>query len=162
MSPPAWAAQLLDALDSVAEELPPGTASLPAAVARRQERERWMLREAAGTGHRIFSGSPGGPAVLYEPDPFAPLRLPATGRTVVVRPIECLCRLPLALRPGRSILQTFALAAPPGRIGELAEILAASGVRRVASFEEQPWPPAWWRHDGTGPLHALVSWASAP
>ena len=162
VSPPAWAAQLLDALDSVAEELPPGTASLPAAVARRQERERWMLREAAGTGHRIFSGSPGGPAVLYEPDPFAPLRLPATGRTVVVRPIECLSRLPLALRPGRSILQTFALAAPPGRIGELAEILAASGVRRVASFEEQPWPPAWWRHDGTGPLHALVSWASAP
>ena len=162
VSPAAWAAQLLDALESVAAELPPGTASLPAAAARRQERERWMLREAAGTGHRIFSGSPGGAIVLYEPDPFAPLRLPATGRTVVVRPIECLSKLPMALKAGRSILQTFALAAPPDRTGELSEILAASGVSRVASFEEQPWPPAWWRHDGTGPLHALVSWASAP
>lgn len=162
LSPPAWAAQLFDALESVAAELPPGAASLPAASARRQERERWMLREAAGTGHRIFSRSPEGAAVLYEPDPFAPLRLPAAGRTAVVRPIECLSRLPTALGAGRSILQTLALAAPPTRIGGLAEILAASGVRRVASFEEQPWPPAWWRHDGTGPLQALVSWAAAP
>jgi len=162
VSPAAWAAQLFDALESVAADLPTGTASLPAAAARRQERERWMLREAAETGHRIFSRSPDGATVLYEPDPFAPLQLPAAGRTVVVRPIECLSGLPAALSPGRSVLQTFALAAPPGRIGELAEILAASGVRRVASFEEQPWPPAWWRHDGTGPLHALVSWASAP
>ena len=95
--------------------------------------------------------------------PPGTVNLPAAARrTVTVRPSDCLSKLPAALTPGRSILQTFALAAPPGRIGELAEILAATGIRRVSSFEDQPWPPAWWRHDGTGPLHALVSWSSAP
>ena len=162
ISPPGWAEQLFEALELLAPTLPAGRESLWVAAARQQERGRWELREAAGTGHRIFAGPAGGACVLYDPDPLAPLRLPATGRTVLVRPIESLARLPEALGPARSVLQTLALAAPQGRIENLAERLAASGVTRVATFEEQPWPPAWWRHDGRGPLRPLVRWVSAP
>lgn len=162
VSPPAWAERLLAALELLAPTLPPAGESLAAAASRRQERGRWELKEAAGTGHRIFGGSPGGATVLYETDPLGPLRLPEAGRTVVVRPIESLSRIPEALVPARNVLQTLALAAPPGRVRDLAERLAGCGVTRVTTFEEQPWPPAWWRHDGTGPLHALVRWASAP
>ena len=162
ISPAEWAAQLFEALELVALTLPPGEESLPVAAARRQERDRWELREAAGTGHRIFAGPLRGASVLYDPDPLSPLRLPTAGRTVLVRPIESLSRLPDAFGAARSVLQTIALAAPPDRIPALAERLAESGVTRVATFEEQPWPPAWWRHDGSGPLHSLVRWVSAP
>jgi len=40
----------------------------------------------------------------------------------------------------------------------LANSLANFGLTRVTTFDRQPWPPAWWRHDGTEPLRALVDW----
>ena len=40
----------------------------------------------------------------------------------------------------------------------LAEALAREGAVRVVPLEKMPWPPAWWHHDGEGPLRALVRW----
>jgi hypothetical protein len=82
--------------------------------------------------------------------------IPCGGRTVRVRAIPDLEELARVLAPHRSVLQSVALAAPEAREKELAESISRTGATRITNFRAQPWPPAWWRHDGQGPLAALV------
>ncbi|CAN5658945.1 hypothetical protein BH23GEM11_BH23GEM11_18980 [soil metagenome] len=119
---------------------------------------------ASGSGDRVFGGPGAGFMVLYEaehPDgsarPFEPSCL---GRTLRVRSLPDPDRLAGILDPIRHLIQGVALeGSEPGRTNT-AMILARAGVTRVTTFRDQPWPPAWWKHDGDGPLRALVRWAT--
>jgi hypothetical protein len=56
------------------------------------------------------------------------------------------------------IVQSAGLACAPTRAEELAEVLAASGVDRVAALGRMGAPAAGWHHDGRPGLGDLVTW----
>jgi len=140
------------------------SASLETRGRMRALRDAAEFSAAAGAGDRVFGGPGAGWMVLYEPGapdggarPFEPSCL---GRTVRVRPLPDPEGLGEILEPVRHLIQGIALeGSEPGRT-TTAMILARSGVTRVTTFRDQPWPPAWWKHDGEGPLRALVRWAT--
>jgi hypothetical protein len=140
------------------------SASLGTRGQMRALRDAAEFGAASGTGDRVFGGPGDGWMVLYEPGapdgsarPFEPSCL---GRTVRVRPLPDPEVLGEVLEPVRHLIQGVALeGSEPGRT-TTAMILARSGVTRVTTFRNQPWPPAWWKHDGEGPLRALVRWAT--
>ncbi|MSR22850.1 MAG: hypothetical protein EXR92_04795 [Gemmatimonadetes bacterium] len=158
ITPQEWAAFLADELEGLAKKLPQGSPAAAVASMVHQLRGSAELRKAAGSGDQVFAPPRASWTVLYEPDsiPFTP----CGGRTVRVRPLESLDRLPEVLYPFRGLLQTLAVAGGEAARSQVAEIAAACGVTRVTTFREQPFPPSWWRHDGQGPLLALVRWVS--
>jgi hypothetical protein len=139
-------------------------ASLETRGRMRALRDAAEFGAASGSGERVFGGPADGWMVLYEPEApdgsarrFEPSCL---GRTVRVRPLPDPARLGEVLEPVRHLIQGVALeGSEPGRT-TTAMILARSGVTRVTTFRDQPWPPAWWKHDGEGPLRALVRWVT--
>ncbi len=153
-----WARALAEELEALETSLPPGPVDAATAATVQQLRGTAELRAATGTGDRVFAGSGVGWTVLYETDPRpAPSCL---SRTVRVKPIERLEHLSELLEPHAATLQSFALEASDERRRTVGEALGRAGVTRITSFRRQPWPPAWWRHDGSGPLQALVRWIS--
>lgn len=94
--------------------------------------------------------------VLFEPaSPFEPSCL---GRTVRIHPVADASKVPPLLGPARRILQSCALEGTERDRMRLAGQLSEMGATRLTTFRRQAWPPAWWRHDGEGPLRALVRW----
>ncbi len=156
--PIEWAELLAAQLEVLAETLPPGPTDDRSAAAFQQLKVTAELKGAAGSGDRVFGGNTESGTVFFEGSSHLTLSPSAPGRTVVVKPIADLTRLPEVLHPAAKHLQTLALAAPEPRLRELADQLSATGITRISTFANQPWPPAWWRHDGTGPLQALVRW----
>jgi hypothetical protein len=160
VAPAEFARLLGEALEALESELPSGPLPRETASEVQQLRGIAELKAAGGSEDRVFAGSGGSWTVLFEPDPaFAASCL---GRTVRVKPVPGLEKVPELLRPYRTVLQSAALEGegPPRGEGSrregLSEALARVGVIRVTTFREQPWPPAWWRHDGRGPLEVLV------
>jgi hypothetical protein len=153
-SPAEWAGLLAGALEELETELPSGPLAPEVASEIQQLRGAAEMRGAEGRGDRVFAGAGASWTVLYEEDPaFAPSCL---GRTVRVKPVGALDEAPGLLAPFREVLQSAALEGEGGRRGALGEALARAGVTRITTFRDQPWPPAWWRHDGRGPLEVLV------
>lgn len=159
VAPVEWARLLADELARLESTLPPGDRDIPTASAWHQLRGTAELRMASGAGNLVLGMASGdGWLVLYEPTEV--LAASSGGRVIQISPIAGLNRLPGSLKPYRGLLQTLALAAPDARRREVAESVHPSGVTRITTFEDQPWPPAWWRHDGQGPLLRLVQWIS--
>ena len=156
--PVAWAELLAAELEVLAQEMPAGPIDKAVAAALQQLKGTTELKGLAGTGDRVFGGAAGRGIVFFDPKTSGVTSLAGTGRTVVVKPIDDLSQLSEVIRPASRTLQTLALDAPKLRRRELEDPLATSGITRITSFEKQPWPAAWWRHDGTGPLQALVTW----
>jgi len=155
-SPSSFAELLAAELERQEEELPSGTLDPVTAAELAHERGAAELRSAGGSGERVFAGEGGRWTLFYEPGEGSPML--CGGRTVKVRPVEALEEIPGSLGPYRGVLQSFALSAPEGRRDALSEGLALAGFSRITTFAAQPFPPAWWRHDGEGPLRALVRW----
>jgi hypothetical protein len=155
-SPPEFAEHLAEELERLDAELPPGPLDPATAAEILHQRSTVEMRSAAGSGERIFMGDRGRWTLFFEPEGVASIL--CGGRTVKMRPIRALEELAAELVPYRGMLQTMALSATPARWISLAEQLAPEGFTRITTFAEQPFPPAWWRHDGDGPLRALVRW----
>jgi hypothetical protein len=157
-SPEAWARALAGALaELAADEAPVSDRETRAAM--RGMKELVEYERAAGRGTQVFGGPGDGWMVLWEPDAgaFEPSCL---GRTVRVRPLSSMDELAPRLAAVRPVLQSAAVeGAEPGRT-RAALLLARAGITRITTFRDQPWPPAWWRHDGVGPLAALVRWVT--
>ncbi len=169
-TPETWARALAVALADLASgyRLPITDPAFRAFV----EGARW--REASGSGEHLHGGGAGaeegGPrgrsgaeadgwAVLWDPSPGG-LEPGCGGHLVRVRPLARSADLPPLLEPARNRLQTLAVeGGEPGR-STLALHLARVGVTRITTFRDQPWPPAWWRQDGVGPLATLTRWAT--
>ena len=156
VTPLAWAEALAEAMDRVSTELPPGPLDPSTAARVHHLRGSAELRKAAGSTDELFAAPDGSWTVLFEPDPRP--AAPCQGRTVHVKTLPDLAALPDALEPFAPVLQSVALEADEPRRVELAERLAGAGVTRITRFEDQPFPPPWWRHDGAGPLTPLVRW----
>jgi hypothetical protein len=58
----------------------------------------------------------------------------------------------------RGKVSTVGLAAPEGRLVEMAQRLARWGVTRVCPLGQMQNPPLLWRHDGRPALGELVTW----
>ena len=152
------AAALADALEVLDRALPPGRIAAAEASAVQQLRGTAEMRAAAGEGVEIRSGGGTSPwTVVVEPD--GELVPSCLNRVVRVVPVASLDEVaPRVERRGRH-LQTVGYAGVEGdALERLADALARTGALRVVPLERVPFPPAWWRHDGRGPLEALVRW----
>jgi hypothetical protein len=158
VSPPKWAALLGESLEETEAVLPAAPLEAGLATEIQQLRAAAEVRGAAGSADLALGGEKGSWTVLFESGD-RPIGT-CGGRTVRVRAIEELGLLAEVLEPYGSVLQSIAVAgSAEARLG-VAERLVRSGITRVTSFRDQPWPPPWWRHDGQGPLLALVRWVA--
>ena len=155
--PEAWARFLAEALGALEKSLPSGPLSTEDGATLQSRRGQAEVEESLGRGFVLHGGGTA-PWTVH----FTPEGIPAASclnRVVQVIPVGELGDVPAFLAPWRRHLQTVGVAGVgPGREDAFLEAMAALGVSRVASLESVPWPPAWWHHDGTGPLRALVRW----
>lgn len=152
-----WAGRMGEALDEEARALPPGRVSASEAGRIQHLRAVAELRKAAGLGGGVLAGPGTSWTVLLEDDTNE-LEGSCPGRVVRVVAVRKLETVVPRLRPLSPHLQSAALEVDPERRGGLAEALARVGVPRITTLDRIPWPPAWWHHDGAGPLRLLVRW----
>jgi hypothetical protein len=160
VAPRRWASLLAGEMDRIEREAPAAPLDVAAAATLHQLRGSSELAAAAGGEHAVFSGSSSRWAVLFEPSPERAIELACPGRTVVVGPIDRLEGVPELIARVAEAIQSVALAAGEGRWTNLASRLVNAGATRVTTFPRLAWPSAWWRHDGTAPLQALVRWTT--
>lgn len=141
-------------LKSLADELPRGRLSSDEQSAARQRVEATELRAAVDDRVELIGGGSAGWAVLIEPNPR--LEPSPLGRVVRVTPVADIERIALEVSELRFNLQSAGHGGFADRGRHLAEALGRVGVTRVVPFDSVAFPPAWWLHDGTGPLQALV------
>jgi Acyl-CoA reductase (LuxC) len=160
VSPAGLAGLLAEALEALERDVPSGAITPEEASAVHQIRGAAELRIAAGEDVAVYSGGGAPWTVIYQPEPdFKPSCL---NRVVRIAPIRKLVDVVPHLVRARRHLQTVAIVgAGEAEAVELRESLARAGALRITGFDDAPWPPPWWHHDGMGPLTALVRWVDA-
>lgn len=153
-----WAGRMGEALDEVAREWPPGQLSASEAGRIQHLRALAEVRGAAGFGKGVLAGSGTSWTLLVEDEEDGDLAGSCPGRVVRLVAVRDLSEVPPRLRSLAPHLQSAALDVDPERRDGLAEALARMGVPRVTTLARIAWPPAWWHHDGEGPLRVLVRW----
>lgn len=155
-TPEEFAEQVAAAFETLEEELPRGPVTTAEAAAIQQVRSEAEFRELAGAHVRVLAGTGTRYTVILDDDAgFTPSCL---NRTLWVKPVADLQDVPDHLRPFRRFLQSAAIAGAGERLHTLALQLARLGVTRITDFENLPWPPVEWHHDGRGPLRELLRW----
>ena len=164
LGPGALAEQLAEGiaarLSALHEELPPGVPEDQVASAVHQLRGTAELRQAAGEAVRTWAG----PGVSWTVvlDPTAELKPSCGARTLRVTPVGTSSELELILAPAGPFLQTVGLAGfDSEEHAGLADLLGRLGASRVVPLDRVAYPPAWWIHDGQGPLRRLVRWVES-
>ena len=156
VDPEEFAGLLASAMADIEMEIPGGSLTAADASAVHQMRGSAELREAAGSGVRVFRADEGFWTVILEDElRFTPSCL---NRVVSLIPTPDLGVVADSLKQVGHHLQTVAVEGAGDRLGMLAEALCGAGATRVTSFEKAPWPPPWWRHDGTSVFAGLVRW----
>ena len=156
VDPGEWAALLASAMGDLEAELPGGNLTADDASAVHQMRGSAELREASGSGVRVFRADESFWTVILEDEMgFTPSCL---NRVVSLFPMPDLCGVAGSLREVGGYLQTVAVEGAEDRLPMLAEALCRAGATRVTSFEKAPWPPPWWHHDGASVFAGLIRW----
>ena len=159
-TPEEFAELVAEGLSALHGEYPPGEPDEDEAAQAGQWRGAQEMRAAADPRVRYLSRSGEDWAVVYDPGAgFAPSCL---RRSLWVRSLEDLDRLPDRLRPAGRFLQTLGLETERTDRATLERALRETGVTRICPVAEIPWPRAWWRHDGVGPLRTLVGLDPSP
>lgn len=156
VDPRAWAALVAESCARVGRALPVGKWTAGEASAVQQLRGAMELKATVDPSVSVEAGEALAWTVVVDPE--ASTEAPCAGRTVRIRPVDDLARIPSLLARLAPVLQTMGFAGSADRAVELAEELSAVGMTRVCSFEGQPFPPPWWKHDGNSPHTALVRW----
>jgi len=151
-----FAHRVSEALATVENHLPGGILEASEAAVVQQARGTAELLAASDTGAEVYHGGEASWTVVF--DPGSELNMTCVGRTIRVVPVRDATEVPALLGPLSGHLQTVAVTGCGGRLGDLANALAELGVTRIAYFDQSPFPPPWWHHDGQGPLRALVDW----
>jgi hypothetical protein len=154
MSPAAFADALAVSFEALEDDLPGGALDAAEASTLQQLRGTAEMMGAAGSGVECTHGGTASWTVIFDPD--AQLASACVGRVVRVRPIVSAQDLPAVLEPVAAHLQTVGVAGLGQNLDGLAERLGRLGASRVVPFAQVPFPPAWWHHDGGGPLRDLV------
>jgi hypothetical protein len=152
----AWARLLGEGLEELSRELPPGRLSASEAARVQHLRAMAELSGAAGRPGGILTGAGTSWTVVVSGGEEVEGSCP--GRVVRVVAVHDLGSVPQRLRPLAAHLQSAVLEVGEDRRPALAEALARIGVPRITTLARVPWPPAWWHHDGDGPLQALACW----
>jgi len=84
---------------------------------------------------------------------FSPLN-----RFIYVKPVPDLAAVLQGVDELRGKVSTVGVAAPPGKLNEIAPQLARWGVTRICPVGQMQNPPLTWRHDGRPALADLVTW----
>jgi hypothetical protein len=156
LDPGEWAALLASAMADIEVEIPAGYLAASDASAVHQTRGSAELREASGSGVRVFRADESFWTVILEDEMrFTPSCL---NRVVSVVPTPDLGCVAGALKEVGRYLQTVAVEGAEDRLPILAEALGRAGATRITSFEKAPWPPPWWHHDGASVLSGLIRW----
>ncbi|HZR46122.1 MAG TPA: acyl-CoA reductase, partial [Candidatus Manganitrophaceae bacterium] len=141
-SPIEFAQWLAQALYVASYQLPKGPTSPDEAAKIQQLRGALPLK-----GGRVFPSPKGLDwTVLYDPDPgfsISPL-----ARTIWVKPVEELTRIPFYLEPIRPYLQAVGVAVPTDRQPQIVPALARMGATRICPIGKMQKPPMTWHHDG--------------
>lgn len=142
------------------DRLPPGAPTEGVASAVHQLRGTAELREAAGEPVQTWAGPGVSWTVIF--DDAAELRPSCGARTVHVTPVAAPADLASILEPAGPFLQTVGLAGfGDDQHDALADLVGRLGASRVVPLDQIAYPPAWWIHDGQGPLRRLVRWVEA-
>jgi hypothetical protein len=153
----AFVAALADGLEGLERELPRGRVDTAEASAAQQLKGTFEMRRAAGQDVEVRAGRGGRWTVVLERG--GRLVPSCLGRVVRVVPVEDAADVPALVEDLGDHLQTAGVeGVPTDRLRTLAETLARAGVLRVAPLGKVAFPPAWWRHDGRGPLEVLARW----
>ncbi len=156
VDPGGWAALLASAMADLEAELPGGNLTAADASAVHQMRGSAELREASGSGVRVFRADDSFWTVILEEElGFTPSCL---NRVISLFPTPDLCGVANSLGEVGGYLQTVAVEGAEDRLPMLAEALYRAGATRVTSFEKAPWPPPWWHHDGASVFAGLIRW----
>ncbi len=156
VDPGEWADLLALAMADLEAELPGGKLTAADASAVHQMRGSAELREASGSGVRVFRADESFWTVILEDEMgFTPSCL---NRVVSLFPTPDLCGVAASLEEVGGYLQTVAVDGAGDRLPMLAEALCRAGATRVTSFEKAPWPPPWWHHDGASVFAGLLRW----
>ena len=156
VDPGEWAALLASAMADLEVELPGGYLTASEVSTIHQVRGAAELREAAGSGVRVFRADESFWTVILEDEMgFTPSCL---NRVVSLFPTLDLCGVAGSLGEVGRYLQTVAVEGAEDRLPALAEALFRGGATRVTSFDKAPWPPPWWRHDGASVFAGLIRW----
>jgi hypothetical protein len=153
---PAFVGELADALAMVETHLPGGRLDPAEASELHQVRGAAELMASTGSGLEMRHGGDASWTVILDPESSF---VPSCGARVVrVKPVDDLLRVPAIVERLGHHLQTVGVAGAGDRIEDLAEAFGRVGATRITPFADVPFPHAWWHHDGTGPLQALVRW----
>ena len=121
----------------------------------RQARDTIEIHEAAGSV-RMLHGDLENWTVVSELDllqlPFLP------GRSLRIRSAQNLEDVPSLLGGACRHIQSVGYAVDEDRVNDLAVLFGRAGASRFVPFDCMSFPPAWWLHDGQGPLRALIGW----
>jgi hypothetical protein len=145
-----FARAIADRLAALAGTLPLGRISAEEAVAIRN------VRTAAefSSDTELLGSETDGYSVIVERDPT--FRLSCLNRVLYVKPLPRPGDVSAHL-PAREYLQSAALAgfSEKEKAGLIRQ-LGLAGISRITSFDQLPWPPMHWHHDGSAPLRELL------
>jgi hypothetical protein len=145
---------LAHAMAAEARDAPPGAPDPRESARLQQLRGEMELRAAAGEAVALWRSPDTAWTVVLETDgPEGPV---GHRRTVFLVPLATPEELARRLGPLGPHLQSVGIAGLGDGTGAVVEALARAGVTRVTALSDMPFPPAWWHHDGQGPLRALV------
>ena len=147
--------RLARAMEVEAGSAAPGVFEPGEAARLQQLRGEIRMRAAVDPGVAIWASPDTSWTVVVEPRPESGVA--GHPRTVMLIPVRDREALLDHLRPLGPHLQSAGLAGLEDA-AELVEGLAEVGVTRAVPLDELAFPPAWWVHDGAGPLRALVRW----
>ena len=150
----AFAGLVAEKLELLDKQSPRGRVSAGDAVAIRNARTNAEFGAAGAT--ELFGIEPAGYSVIFETDPG--FRISCLNRVLYVKPLARAHDI-AAVLPEAGLLQSAGLAGfEDAEKAELIRLLGLAGVSRVTSYDQLPWPPMHWRHDGNGPLNELLRW----
>ena len=121
----------------------------------RQVRDTMEIHQAVGSVRMLHGGLENW-TVVSELDllqlPFLP------GRSLRIRSAQNLEDVPSLLGEACRHIQSVGYAVDEDRVNDLAVLFGRAGASRFVPFDGMSFPPAWWLHDGQGPLRALIGW----
>jgi hypothetical protein len=143
------------AMEREARTVPTGERGSADAAGLQQHRAEARMRAAVDPAVAVWSSPDASWTVFLDPEAWGSVA--GHPRTLTLVPVADREALFDRLRPLRAHLQSVGVAGVE-EPEALSEGLAELGVTRIVPLEELPFPPAWWMHDGAGPLRVLSRW----
>lgn len=146
----SFAREVSESLAELGKDQPLGRLSAAEAVTIRNVR---TAAEFSGDAE-LLGDDDAGFSVIVERDPA--FRVSCLNRVLYIKPVASGDDV-AALLPARDYLQSAGLAGFNIDDAErISRQLGLAGVTRITRFDQLPWPPMHWHHDGAAPMRELL------